>query len=68
MAIEAWPAPADAVSGRLTSPVLVGRERELGLLRASRRRARDERGLAEGVEAEQPVREPEPPEDDYVPV
>jgi hypothetical protein len=30
--------------------------------------APDERGLAEGVEAEQPVREPEPPGDDYVPV
>ena len=32
MAIEARPAPADAVLGRLTSPVLVGRERELGQL------------------------------------
>ena len=32
MAIEVGPAPGGAQLGRLTSPVLVGRERELGLL------------------------------------
>jgi len=35
---------------------------------AGQAEAGDECGLAEPVETDQPVREPEPPRDDYVPV